>query len=84
MLNKSKSFKKVVTKYVPIHTELSKELSKSQGWEGVYKKTYVGVREIKFGKRVKNVWKILKLSTNSIKLQWRQQLSSEISIVKDI
>ena len=74
----------IVTKDVPIQIELSKGHSKSQGWEGAYKKTYVGVREIKFGNRFKNVWKVLKLSTNSIKLQWCQQLSSKIFIVKDI
>ena len=42
-------------------------LSKAQGWEGMYKKAYVGVRELKLGRRFKNVWKILKLSTSSIK-----------------
>ena len=41
----------VILKVNPIQIGLSNGLSKVQGLEDAYKKTYVGVREIKFGQR---------------------------------
>ena len=49
--NKSESFMTVILKVNPIQIGLSNGLSKVQGLEDAYKKTYVGVREIKFGQR---------------------------------
>ena len=46
MLNKSESFMTVILKVNPIQIGLSKGLSKAQGWEGVYKRAYLGVREM--------------------------------------
>ena len=51
-LNKSESFMTVILKVNPIHIGLSKGFSKAQGWEGTYKKAYVGVSKMKIGKRV--------------------------------
>ena len=42
----------VILKVNPIHIGLSKGFSKAQGWEGTYKKAYVGVSKMKVGKRV--------------------------------
>ena len=42
----------MTVKVNPIQIGLSKELSEVQGWEGADKKAYVGVREMKLGKRV--------------------------------
>ena len=51
-LNKRESFMTVIIKANTIHIWLSKGLSKAQGWEGAYKRVYVGVREMKLAKRV--------------------------------
>ena len=42
----------VILKVDPIQIEISKGLSKAQGYGGAYKKVYVVVREMKLGKRV--------------------------------
>ena len=47
MLNKSESFMAVIIQANAIEIGLSKGLSKAQGWEGAYKKAYVGGREMK-------------------------------------
>ena len=36
----------VILKVNPIQIGLSQGLSKAQGWEGVYKRAYLGVREM--------------------------------------
>ena len=51
------------------------------------RKAYVDVivlEKLHLEREFQNVWKILKLSTSSIKFHWRQQLLSEISKVVDI
>ena len=51
-LNKSESFMIMILKVNPIQIGLSKGLLKAKGWEWVYKKGYVDVREMKLRKRV--------------------------------
>ena len=92
-LNKSKSIMTVIIKFNTVQIgvfQCSQKLRVGRG----YKKVYVGVREMTLGKSLKNlswkrwklenVLKLLKLSTNSIKFHWRQQLLSEVSKVTNI
>ena len=53
MLNKSESLVTIILKVNPIQIGLSKGLSKAQGWEGAYKKAYLGVREMNLEKVLK-------------------------------
>ena len=52
MLNKSESFMAVIIQANAIEIGLSKGLSKAQGWEGAYKKAYVGGREMRLWMRI--------------------------------
>ena len=45
----------VILKVNAIHIGLSKGLSRGQGWEGAYKKAYIGVREKNVERGLKNV-----------------------------
>ena len=83
ILNKGESFMTAILKVNPIQTELWKGLWKAQSWEGSYEKAYVGVREVKFGKRVSKRFKNTKIEHHFNQFHWRQQLLSGISKVTE-
>ena len=86
-LNKSKPIMTVIIKVHTIQIGTFQGSQKLRVGTG-YKKVYVGVREIRLGKSLKNVsWKRFKnskIDDYSMKFHWRQQLLLEISKVTDI
>ena len=73
----------VIVKLILIRLDLSRAL-KSSGLPECTKKFMLVLKKWDFERGFENVWKVLKVSTSSIKFHCRQQLILEISKVTDI
>ena len=82
-LNKSESFTAVIIKVNPISLDFFRVLKKSV-LGGCTKTLMLVLKQWDLEIAFENVWKVLKVSTSSIKFHWRQQLILEISKVTDI